>query len=63
MAGAGDVGECIALAAFCWVSFAAAVQATQIAFSTTRSVALFAIEGGYWLVSFVAIGAIVGAFQ
>jgi hypothetical protein len=37
--------------------------ATQIAFSKSQSVALFAIEGGYWLVSFLAIGAIVGAFQ
>jgi hypothetical protein len=63
MSGAIDVGECIALAAFCWASFTAIAVATQIAFSTRQSVALFAIESGYWLASFLAIGAIVGAFQ
>ena len=63
MVGADSVGDCIAVAAFVWAGFAAAVQATQIAFSTTRSPTLFAIEGGYQLASFVVIGAIVGAFQ
>ncbi len=63
MVGADSVGECIAIGAFAWVSFAGAVQATQLAFSRTRSPALFAIEGGYQLASFVLIGAIVGLFQ
>ncbi len=63
MVDADSVGDCIALAAFVWVSFAATVQATQIAFSKTRSLALFGIEGGYQLASFLLIGAIVGAFQ
>jgi hypothetical protein len=63
MVDADSVGDCIALGAFAWAVFTAPVQATQIAFSRTQSVALFAIEGGYWLASFVAIGAIVGAFQ
>ena len=63
MTGALDVGESIALAAFCWASFTAIAVATQIAFSQNQSVALFAIESGYWLASLLAIGAIVGAFQ
>jgi hypothetical protein len=63
MTGAFDVGECIALAAFCWVSFTAIAVATQVAFSRTQSVELFAIEAGYWLASFLTIGVIVGAFQ
>ncbi|MEA2271360.1 MAG: hypothetical protein QOI98_68 [Solirubrobacteraceae bacterium] len=63
MVDANSVGDCIALAAFVWSVFAAPVQATQIAFSKTQSATLFAIEGGYWLASFVAMGAIVGAFQ
>ena len=65
MAGAGDVGECIALAAFVWVGFAGTVQLIQINFSETKVNRLptFLIEGGYQLASFVIIGAIVGAFQ
>lgn len=65
MVGADSVGDCIAIAAFVWAGFAATVQATQIAFSpkATSPAALFAIEGGYQLASFVLIGAIIGAFQ
>ena len=65
MVGAGDVGECIALAAFVWVGFAGTVQLTQINFSESKVKRLptFLIEGGYQLASFVIIGAIVGAFQ
>jgi hypothetical protein len=63
MVGADSVGDCIAVGAFAWVGFAGPVQATQIAFSKTQSVPLFAIEGGYQLASFVLIGGIVGLFQ
>lgn len=65
MVGADSVGDCIAVAAFVWISFAAAVQAGQINFSphATNKVAVFMIEGGYQLVSFLIVGAIVGAFQ
>jgi Protein of unknown function (DUF1761) len=65
MVGADSVGDCIAVAAFVWVSFAATVQAGQINFSphATNKVAVFGIEGGFQLASFVIIGAIVGAFQ
>ena len=65
MVGADDVGECIAIAAFVWISFAGAVQATQITHSpkAQSKVALFGIEGGYQLASFVVMGAIIGAFQ
>lgn len=63
MVGAESVGDCIAVGAFLWVGFAAPVQATQIAFSKTQSVPLFAIEGGYQLASFALIGLIVGLFQ
>jgi Protein of unknown function (DUF1761) len=65
MVGADSVGDCIAVAAFVWVSFAAAVQAGQINFSphATNKVAVFGIEGGFQLASFVIIGAIIGAFQ
>lgn len=65
MAGAGDVGDCIALAAFVWVGFAGTVQLIQVNFSESKVNKLnaFLIEGGYQLASFVIIGAIVGAFQ
>ena len=63
MTGADSVGNCIALAAFVWISFTAIAVATQVAFSRTQSVTLFAIEGGYWLASFLAIGLVVGLFQ
>jgi FtsH-binding integral membrane protein len=63
MVGADSVGDCIAIAVFAWGCFSATTLATQINFSQTRSPALFAIEGGYWLASFVVMGAIVGAFQ
>ncbi len=65
MVGADDVGECIAVAAFVWLGFAATVQAGQINFSpkATSKPALFAIEGGYQLAIFVIAGAIIGAFQ
>jgi len=63
MVGADSVADCIAVAAFVWVGFAATVQAMQIAFSPRRSLALFAIEGGYQLAAFVVMGAIIGAFQ
>jgi hypothetical protein len=65
MVGAGDVGECIALAAFVWVGFAGTVQLTQINFSDAKvkRMPTFLIEGGYQLASFVIIGAVIGAFQ
>ena len=65
MVGADSVGDCVAVAAFVWVSFAASVQAGQINFSpnVNNKVAVFAIEGGYQLISFLIIGAIIGAFQ
>ena len=65
MVGADSVGDCIAIAAFAWLSFAATVQAMQINFSphATNKVALFGVEGGFQLASFVLIGAIIGAFQ
>jgi hypothetical protein len=65
MAAADNVEECIALAAFVWISFAGAVQATQIVHSpkAQNRVALFGIEGGYQLATFVIMGAIIGAFQ
>jgi Protein of unknown function (DUF1761) len=65
MVGADSVGDCIAVAAFVWISFTATVQAMQINFSPTASdkVAVFGIEGGFQLASFVLIGAIIGAFQ
>jgi len=65
MVGADSVGDCIALAVFAWVSFTATVQAMQINFSpgVTNKASLFAIEGGFHLVSFAVIGAIIGAFQ
>ena len=65
MTGAGDVGECVALAAFVWVGFAGAVQLVQLNFSEAKvkRTKAFAIEGGYQLVNFLIIGAIIGAFQ
>lgn len=65
MVGADSIGDCLAIAAFVWVSFAAMVQVTQINFSprVTDKVSLFGIEGGYQLASFLIIGAIIGAFQ
>jgi Protein of unknown function (DUF1761) len=65
MVGADSVGDCIAVAAFVWISFAATVQAGQINFSphATNKVTVFGIEGGFQLASFVIIGAIIGAFQ
>lgn len=65
MAGAGDVGECVALAAFAWIGFAGTVQLIQVNFSETKvnKPKAFLIEGGYQLASFVIIGAVVGAFQ
>jgi surface polysaccharide O-acyltransferase-like enzyme len=65
MVSADSVLDCIAVAAFVWVGFTATVQASQIAFSphATSPMAVFAIEGGFYLVSFVMIGAIIGAFQ
>lgn len=65
MVGADSVGDCIATAAFAWVSFAGTVQAIQITFSprVPNKVRLFGIEGGYQLASFLIIGAIIGAFQ
>ena len=65
MVGADDVGECIAVAAFCWLGFAATVQAGQINFSpkATNKPGLFAVESGYQLAIFAIAGAIIGAFQ
>jgi Protein of unknown function (DUF1761) len=64
MTGADDVGDCIALGAFVWVGFSATVLGMQINFSETPNKPVaFAIEGGYYLVSFVIAGAIIGAFQ
>ena len=65
MTGADSVGECIAIAVFCWAGFAATVAAMQINFAPTarNKPALFAIEGGFYLVMFVVAGAIIGAFQ
>jgi len=65
MTGAGDIGECVALAAFVWVGFSGTVQLTQINFSEAKVKRLptFVIEGGYQLASFLIIGALVGAFQ
>ncbi len=65
MVGADSVGDCIAVAAFVWISFAATVQLTQINFSpaVTGKAALFGIEGGYQLACFVIAGAIIGCFQ
>lgn len=63
MVGADSVGDCVAVAAFAWAGFAGTVQATQLAFSTTPSVRLFAIEGGYQLAAFVVMGFVIGLFQ
>jgi hypothetical protein len=65
MTGADSVGDCIAIAAFAWVGFAGTVQLTQINFSEAKVNRLqtFLIEGSYTLASFLAIGAIIGAFQ
>ena len=53
MTGADSVGDCIAIAAFVWVGFAATVQAIQINFSpkVPSRVTLFGIEGGFQLAS------------
>jgi hypothetical protein len=65
MTGADSVGDCIAIAAFAWVGFAATVQLQQINFSEAKVNRLqtFLVEGGYTLASFIVIGAIIGAFQ
>ncbi len=65
MVGAENVGESIAVAAFAWLGFAATVQAVQINFTPKqgRKPALFAIEGGYQLATFLIAGAIIGAWQ
>jgi hypothetical protein len=65
MVGADSVGDCIAIAVFVWGGFTASIQISQVAFSpkATDKAVLFAIESGYYLVSFVIIGAIIGAFQ
>ena len=65
MTGADSVGDCIAIAAFAWVGFAATVQLTQINFSEAKVNRLqtFLIEGGYILACFLITGAILGAFQ
>lgn len=65
MVDADTVGDCIALAGFVWISFAAPVTAMQINFSpgTANKVATFVIEGGYYLTSFLIAGTIIGAFQ
>jgi hypothetical protein len=65
MVGAEDVGECVAIGAFCWAGFAGTVQLMQINFSEAKvkRVPTFLIEGSYHLANFVVMGAIIGAFQ
>ena len=65
MTGAESFGDCLAIAAFCWGGFAATVAAMQINFSplAKNKPGLFAIEGGYYLASFLIAGAIISAFQ
>jgi len=64
MTGADSVGDCLALAAFCWAGLAGSVQAVQIVFNRVDSkLGTFLIEGGYQLTSFLIMGLVIGCFQ
>ena len=64
MVGADSVGDCLAIAGFVWAGFAGSVQAIQMVFNQAESrTTAFAIEGGYQLTSFLAMGLIIGLFQ
>jgi hypothetical protein len=46
---------------FCWLGFVATTILVNTSF-TGRSLTLVAIDGGYWLVVLVVMGAVIGAF-
>jgi hypothetical protein len=46
---------------FCWLGFVLTTTLVNTSF-TGRSLKLVAIDGGYWLVVLVVMGAVIGAF-
>ena len=73
MVGAESIGDCVGVAALMWAGFAMPVQGTQIVFTPAKALGsaaplpgrfgLLAVESGYQLVTFMIMGAIIGAFQ
>ena len=60
--GASTIGRGLFVGFLCWLGFFAATQAPQGIYER-RPVRLFAINGGYWLVGLLIVGALLAAWR